>query len=119
MQKNETLVASVIESLCQINQQLTERVYCVAMTDASARVIRFLYSYAMNNNILECTHNDIATTLGLSRTIVTITLNSLERAGIIKKNRHKIIIIDHEQLKLLLEEKSYIRNRVIDALRED
>ena len=118
MKKDELLVTALTKSLCQVNRQLAGQVYCVAMTDASARVIRLLYSYALTNDILICTHNDIATTLGLSRTTVTIILNSLESANIIKKARSKIVIKNRERLKILLEEKSCIRDRVIDSIVE-
>lgn len=118
MRSNELLANALTESLCRTNRRLAGQVYCVAMTDASARVIGLLCNSTPTNNLLLCTHNDIATTLGLSRTTVTIILNLLEQANIIKKARSKIIVKNRERLKLLLEEKNCIRDRVIDSITE-
>lgn len=115
---NPTVFMAIIKSINAEVRKLVGQISCIALTDASARIVRFLNIFSYNNqtsnkNYIECTHDNISNMLGLSRSVVTSTLNSLEKAGIIKKDRSKITIVDTNKLNMLLEDKNNIRDRII------
>lgn len=111
----------IIRSLGAESRQLAGQVSSIALTDASARVVRLLSifsatSISSRRKYLSCTHHDIANATGLSRASVTAILNTLERGGIISKSRSMITVLDINKLQSLLDVKSNIRTRAVDKI---
>lgn len=106
--KNSKLLMEIVKSVNMENKELMDRISCIALTDASARIVQFLKTIADNGqkyniDTIKSTHQEIACMLGLSRSVVTSTLNSLAGQGIIMKGRSEIKIIDACRLNRLLE----------------
>lgn len=113
----------IMNYLIAENRSLAGQVSCIALTDASARVIKLLSIISKTTdhkrkNYLNCTHLEIANAIGLSRSLVTCILNRLESAGVIKKTRAQIIIVDPDRLEKLFNSKENTRDKLVDFVGE-
>jgi CRP-like cAMP-binding protein len=73
---------------------------CNALHEIERRCIRWLLSVddLIAGREIPLTHEELATTLGVRRPTVTLVLGSLQRAGLIRESRGRIVIEDRLRL---------------------
>jgi len=91
------MIARYTEVLWAETQQLAA---CNAIHEASARLCRWLLQCAdcIDGDQLPITQELIAQMLGVRRTTITLLARSLQRKGLIKYARGKIVILDRKSL---------------------
>src|SRR5262249_10539 len=80
--------------------QLSQSAVCNRFHKIEERFSRWLLAcrYGIKKDELHLTHQAIALLLGVPRTLITMTANKLQRAGIINYQRGRITILDQEGL---------------------
>lgn len=70
--------------------------------DRFEKVAAFLVEQTTHQNVITYTHEDIATTIGLSRVTITKVLNEFAKKGYIENKYRRIIVKDRDELSKLL-----------------
>lgn len=89
--------------LCTQLQRTREDVLMVKMPDEEARLCHFLRCHASENGKsmeTDITLEQLGSCLGLERRNVSSVINSLEKHGVISKERHRILVPDLGNLRL-------------------
>jgi len=101
MKNSDFAVAAINFNSKIINSLLTKNILG-SYENSEQSISSFLYSYIKynpnNDNIVDCTQEEIASVAGISRMQVTRILGSLRERGIVKTERGKVIILDIEML---------------------
>ena len=93
------LAWALIESLAHRARHLVDAVQDLSMRDVKGRLARLLLEQAQANTAPRLlTQEEIASQLGTVREVVGRALRALTTQGIIKFDRHRIIILDQERL---------------------
>ncbi|MCJ7624226.1 MAG: Crp/Fnr family transcriptional regulator [Anaerolineaceae bacterium] len=93
------LALVILEDFAGRLTQLTDLVEQLALHSIRGRLARFLLAQADQDQISRrWTQDDIATHLGTVRDMVGRTLRSFTDAGLIRRDRQKIILLDREGL---------------------
>ncbi|HEX7317504.1 MAG TPA: Crp/Fnr family transcriptional regulator [Pyrinomonadaceae bacterium] len=81
--------------------QISQSAVCNRFHTVEKRLCRWLLIArdCINSNTIDLTQETIAHMLGIPRTGVTMAAGSLQRAGLIRYSRGKIVIINHEKLR--------------------
>jgi CRP/FNR family cyclic AMP-dependent transcriptional regulator len=79
---------------------LTELAYDLSLRSVRGRLAQFLLSEMQGGSAaaVRWTHQEIAARIGSVREVVSRTLRSFVREGLIQVERHRIIIVDHQAL---------------------
>lgn len=93
------LTGAVANSLAGRCRELVEKVYRLSFLSVTARLAHFLIEQASRHNDQDLdrrrwTQEEIAAHIGTVREMVGRSLRSMENAGLIRVNRHRIEIID-------------------------
>lgn len=81
--------------------QISQSAVCNRFHTVEKRLCRWLLVAhdCINSNTIDLTQETIAHMLGIPRTGVTMAAGSLQRAGLIRYSRGKIVILDREKLR--------------------
>jgi CRP-like cAMP-binding protein len=98
--KGETLYDFVLRYLNVLIAQISQSSICNRFHTLDETLSRWLLAVQdrINSNELHLTHENIAHTLGVPRTAVTVAAGTLQRDGIIRYSRGKILILDRAKL---------------------
>ena len=98
--KGETLYDFVLRYLNVLIAQISQSSICNRFHTLDETFSRWLLTVQdrVNSNELHLTHENIAHTLGVPRTAVTVAAGTLQRDGIIRYSRGKILILDRAKL---------------------
>lgn len=85
--------------------QVSETAHANAVLDLKSRLARWLLMCGdrMDGDELVCTHESLSTMLGVQRSGLTLAIQSLEGAGLIRARRRHIIIRDRVKLEALTD----------------
>ena len=93
----------LLDALSQRVFDLMQAVEEVSIHDLGYRINSFLLRNCPDDYVLNMSHQDIATSLGTAREVVSRHLSDLEKAGHLRLARMKIEIIDPQKLATLSE----------------
>lgn len=108
---NNEIALGIIKLMAKRLQNVAAIIENLALRDSLGRTVSVLLSFAKERGIktkegilleLNLNRQDLANIVGTSRENVTRILSQLDREGIIRLDRHKIIIKDMETLKNML-----------------
>lgn len=102
--KDEQVIRELIQWFCNRMKSLNAQVTESLVKDPHYRICKFLYGYAEKFGRLDemgryvyggkLSHYDIAKFLGINRVSVTNVMKELQEAGIIQKDRTKLVILN-------------------------
>jgi CRP-like cAMP-binding protein len=97
---NESLYAAIGRFVHVLLVRSMQISVCNAFHDIERRCIRWLLTVhdLIADSEIPLTHEEVATTLGVRRPTVTLVLGSLQRAGLIRERRGRIVIGDRSRL---------------------
>ena len=103
LERSPALSKAVIENLASRARHLVSLVEDLSLRTVVGRLAKLLLEQAAEEVDLEgvtrgLTHAQMAVRLGTVREVITRSLHKLEDEGIIKIERHRIIILDREAL---------------------
>jgi CRP/FNR family transcriptional regulator len=98
--KYPALAQGIIESLAAHARHLVTLVEDLSLRTVSARLAKLLLVQAVGRNEAprRVTQQEMASQLGTVREMVGRVLNGFEKEGLIRFDRHRIIILDREEL---------------------
>lgn len=98
--KGETLYEFVLRYLNVLIAQISQSSICNRFHTLDEKLSRWLLMVQdrVNSDNLNLTQETISRTLGVPRTAVTVAAGALQRAGIIRYSRGKILIVDRARL---------------------
>lgn len=98
-QKNPFLALNLIELLSQKVRMLSNEIDNISFLSAEKRIAQYLYNINQDSNCsIDCTHEDIGKTVGVSRVTVSRVLSKFSRDGLIDTKYKKIVILDKDAL---------------------
>jgi len=105
LQKYPQVSLNVARVLAEQVRQIVSLVEDLSFRHVISRVAKILLEHAVNGNAppSRLTHQDIAAMAGTAREVVGRSLKVLEDEGIIRLERHRIIIVDKKALELLVQ----------------
>jgi CRP-like cAMP-binding protein len=89
---------AVLGDLSSKLEHLTEVVHDISLRSVRSRLARFLFTHSLSGNASLWTQEQIAQQVGSTREAVNRALRELIKAGIIRTDRHRIIILDQARL---------------------
>lgn len=103
--KYPKVAVNVIEVMAKRLRHLVSLVEDLSFRHVIGRVARILLEYAVDGAApgQRLTQRDMAAMAGTAREVVSRSLKTLEGDGIIKLERHRIIVTDREALKKIIE----------------
>jgi CRP/FNR family transcriptional regulator len=98
--RHPPLAQSVIEHLASRTRHLVSRVEDLSFRTVSGRLARLLLEESDSTSRLprSWTHEEIASRLGTAREVISRTLGRMESLGILRRERHQLIILDPDAL---------------------
>lgn len=98
--KGQTLHELMLRYLNVLFAQIAQLLICSRFHTLDATLSRWLLTVQdrVNSDHLDLTHENISNSLGAPRTAVTMAAGTLQRAGIIRYSRGKILILDRAGL---------------------
>ncbi len=101
---NSEITLAVLEDLSGKLEYLTDLVHDVSLRSVRGRLAKFLLDPIHKGpNAIHWTHEQMASRLGTTREVVSRMIGAFIQEGLIKTERHRIMVIDAEKLKLLVE----------------
>jgi CRP-like cAMP-binding protein len=89
---------AVLGDLSSKLEHLTEVIHDISLRSVRSRLARFLFTHSLGGNPSLWTQEQIAQQIGSTREAVNRALRELIKDGIIRTDRHKIIILDQVRL---------------------
>ncbi len=98
--RHPPLARSVIEHLASRTRHLVSLVEDLSFRTVSSRLARLLLEEAGTSSRLSkrLTHEEMASRLGTAREVVSRALGQLESLGLLRRERHQLIILDRDAL---------------------
>ncbi len=105
LHKYPKVAVNVIEVMAKRLRHLVSLVEDLSFRHVIGRVARILLEYAADGAVpgQRLTQHDMAAMAGTAREVVSRSLKTLEGSGVIKIDRHRIIVTDREALKRIME----------------
>lgn len=101
---NSEITLAVLEDLSGKLEYLTDLVHDVSLRSVRGRLAKFLLDPIHKGpNAIHWTHEQMASRLGTTREVVSRMIGAFIQEGLIKTERHRIMVIDAEKLKSLVE----------------
>ena len=103
--RHPSLALSVIEHLASRTRHLVSLVEDLSFRTVSSRLTRLLLEEAGPTPRLSrrWTHEELASRLGTAREVVSRALGQLESLGLLRRERHQLIILDRDALDRLAQ----------------
>ena len=108
--KDETIVHALIQWFCNRMMSLNLQIMDGMREDSYHRVCKFIEEYVKAFGLIDengvysyegkLSHYDIAKYLGINRVSVTRAISKLQQAGILKKDRRRLVVMDMERLEM-------------------
>jgi CRP/FNR family transcriptional regulator len=98
---DQEIALAVFQDLSNKLQHLTHLAYELSLRSVRGRLARFLLDHTAQVNAapVRWTHEEIAAQIGTVREVVSRTLRALVQDGLIKLERHRIVVTDRQALK--------------------
>ncbi len=101
---NPEIALAVLEDLSGKLGHLTNLVHDVSLRTVRGRLAKFLLDPAHKGpSAIRWTHEQMAGQLGTTREVVSRTIGAFIQEGLIKTERHRIVIVDSDGLRSLVE----------------
>jgi CRP/FNR family cyclic AMP-dependent transcriptional regulator len=102
------IALAVLGDLSEKLYHLTDLTYDLGLRSVRGRLARFLLTHlaqveAQSATPIRWTHQEIATQIGTVREVVSRTLRAFAKEGLIKVERHRIVLLDSDALALEAE----------------
>lgn len=98
MRRYPSLALGVIRVLASRLRQLTILVEDLSFRHVNSRLAKFLLMQMEEGKGLRLTQQDLASMVGTAREVVVRSLRAMESQGILKRERHRLVILDKEAL---------------------
>lgn len=102
--RDPELALAMLKYLARTVRLLSRQVDQMAFRPAKWRVVRYLLSLSPVNGQVECTQDEIAATVSVSRVTVSRILNELSREGLVELGYRSIRLLDRAVLGELCQE---------------
>jgi CRP-like cAMP-binding protein len=101
---NPEIALAVLEDLSGKLEYLTNLVHDVSLRTVRGRLAKFLLDPSHKEpNAIRWTHEQMASRLGTTREVVSRMIGAFIQEGLIKAERHHIVVVDTDRLKALAE----------------
>ncbi|HXY74895.1 MAG TPA: Crp/Fnr family transcriptional regulator [Dehalococcoidales bacterium] len=104
MQKYPQMTGRIVKALAAHTRQLITLVEDLSFKHVPGRVAKILLQTIGNDGAQRLTQQEMANMAGTAREVVARSLKALDEQGLIKMERHSIIILDKSKLTKLAEE---------------
>ena len=104
IEKDPELALAMMKYLARTVRLLSHQVDQMAFRPAQWRVARYLLSLADGDDCLQCSQDDIADSVSVSRVTVSRILNDLSRRALVHLGYRRIQILDRPGLERLCQE---------------
>ena len=94
------LALVVLRDLATKVHHLTDLSRDLGLLTVRARLASFLLSHGSGGGQARWTHNEIASQIGTVREVVSRTMRAFVKDGLIKLERHRIVVLDCEALEI-------------------
>jgi CRP/FNR family transcriptional regulator len=94
------IALAVLRDFSKKLYHLTDLTHDLGLRSVRGRLARFLLAHAQagDTSPIRWTHEEIAAQIGTVREVVTRTLRTFMKDGLIKAQRHRIVVLDHDAL---------------------
>jgi CRP/FNR family transcriptional regulator len=98
--RNLEIALVVLHDLASKLHHLTDLTYDLSLRSVRGRLAQFLLAHAQDEGAppLPWTHEQIATQIGTVREVVSRTMRAFARQGLIRKERHRLVVADPDAL---------------------
>lgn len=104
IRQNPSVAMALLKYLARTVRLLSGQLDDITFLQADQRLARFLLGAFAEQNIINCSQEELATTIGVSRVTVSRTLRELARDGILQTGYRSLILLNREKLKSLAGE---------------
>jgi CRP/FNR family transcriptional regulator len=94
------LALVVLRDLATKVHHLTDLTRDLGLLTVRARLANFLLSHGPGGGHARWTHHEIASQIGTVREVVSRTMRAFVKDGLVKLERHRIVVLDREALEL-------------------